>query len=69
MGEFSLTHWLIIAIILLIFFGPSRLPQLGRSLGESIRGFKKGMSELDQPVSKDSDITAKKQIAEKDKQS
>lgn len=69
MGEFSLTHWLIIAIILLIFFGPSRLPQLGRSLGESIRGFKKGMSELDQPASKDADITAKKQIPEKDKQS
>ncbi len=47
MGEFSLTHWLIIAVIAIVFFGPKRLPALGQSLGESIRGFKKAMS--DQP--------------------
>ncbi len=47
MGEFSLTHLLIIAVIFLIFFGPSRLPQLGQSLGKAIRGFKQGISEID----------------------
>ena len=45
MGEFSLTHWLIILIILVLFFGPSRLPQLGQSLGKALRGFKEGLSE------------------------
>ena len=45
MGEFSLTHWLVIAVIGIIFFGPKRLPALGQSLGESIRGFKKAMSD------------------------
>jgi sec-independent protein translocase protein TatA len=45
MGEFSITHWLVIAVIGIIFFGPKRLPQLGASLGESIRGFKKAMNE------------------------
>lgn len=45
MGEFSLTHWLIILVILVIFFGPSRLPQLGQSLGKALRGFKEGLSE------------------------
>lgn len=44
MGEFSLTHWLIVIAILLIFFGPSRLPGLGKSIGEAIKGFKDGIS-------------------------
>lgn len=47
MGEFSLTHILLVAVIFLIFFGPSRLPQLGQSLGKAIRGFKQGLSEID----------------------
>lgn len=45
MGEFSLTHWLVIAVIGIVFFGPKRLPQLGQSLGESIRGFKKALND------------------------
>ncbi|MBY0553539.1 twin-arginine translocase TatA/TatE family subunit [bacterium] len=46
MGEFSLSHMLILALILLIFFGPSRLPALGQSLGKAIRGFKEGLNEM-----------------------
>ena len=39
---------LIIAIILVVLFvAPSRLPGLGKSLAEAIRGFKKGMSDED----------------------
>lgn len=45
MGEFSLTHWLVIAVIGIVFFGPKRLPALGQSLGESIRGFKKALND------------------------
>lgn len=44
MGEFSLTHILIVLIIFLVFFGPKKLPQLGQSLGEAIRGFKDAMN-------------------------
>ena len=47
MGEFSLTHILLLSVIVLIFFGPSRLPALGQSLGKAIRGFKQGLSEID----------------------
>lgn len=47
MGEFSITHLLLLAIIFLVFFGPSRLPQLGSSLGKAIRGFKQGLNEID----------------------
>ena len=34
---------MIVLIIALVFFGPSKLPSLGKSLGEAIRGFKKGV--------------------------
>lgn len=47
MGGISITHLLLVAVILLIFFGPSRLPQLGQSLGKAIRGFKAGLNEID----------------------
>lgn len=39
---------LVILVLALLFFGPSKLPQLGSSLGEAIRGFKKGLSSVDE---------------------
>lgn len=47
MGEFSLSHILLLTLVLLIFFGPSRLPALGQSIGKAIRGFKQGLNEID----------------------
>lgn len=38
---------LLIIVIALVFFGGKKLPQLGKSLGESIRSFKEGMNETD----------------------
>jgi len=40
---------LVILALALLFFGPSKLPQLGASLGQAIKGFKKGLSEHDAP--------------------
>ena len=42
-----LVHILLLLVILLVFFGPSRLPQLGSSIGRAIRGFKEGLNEID----------------------
>ena len=42
-GALQPMHWLVVAAIALIFFGPKRLPELGKSLGEAIRGFKSSM--------------------------
>ncbi|WP_374074086.1 twin-arginine translocase TatA/TatE family subunit [Bdellovibrio bacteriovorus] len=39
------TEILLIGGIALLIFGPSKLPGLGRSMGEAIRGFKKGLNE------------------------
>ena len=42
-GNFGWQELLIIFVILLLLFGATRLPALSKSLGQSIRGFKKGM--------------------------
>lgn len=61
MGEFSLTHWLILLVILVIFFGPSRLPQLGQSLGKALRGFKEGLNDKEkEPLDANARIEAAK---------
>jgi sec-independent protein translocase protein TatA len=39
------TEGLLIAAIALLFFGGKKIPQLGRTLGASIKGFKEGMHE------------------------
>ncbi len=44
-GLFRPMHLLVILVIVLIIFGPGRLPEIGAGLGKSIRGFKKAMSE------------------------
>ena len=41
----SIWQVLIVLVIVLVLFGPKRIPGLGKSLGEAIRGFKKGISE------------------------
>ena len=41
MGNLGMTEILLIGAALLIFFGPAKLPQLGRSLGQGIQEFKK----------------------------
>jgi sec-independent protein translocase protein TatA len=38
-------HLVLILFIALFVFGPKKLPELGKSLGEGIRGFKKSMNE------------------------
>lgn len=46
-------HLLLIGIALLIFFGPSRLPELGKSLGKGIQEFKKASRELTDSIKED----------------
>ncbi len=42
MGILSPTHLIIILVIVLIIFGPSRLPQLGKSLGKTMKAIRDG---------------------------
>jgi len=42
-GLFQPLHLIVIFIIALVVFGPKKLPELGKGLGEAIRGFKKAL--------------------------
>jgi sec-independent protein translocase protein TatA len=45
MPTIGATELIIIALVILLLFGATRLPKLGRSMGQSISGFKKGLNE------------------------
>ena len=50
MGElFQPTHLLLVAIVAMIFLGPKRLPELGKGLGEGIRGFRDSLKPPAEP--------------------
>jgi sec-independent protein translocase protein TatA len=63
-GLFQPMHLLVILVIVLIIFGPGRLPEIGKGLGESIRGFKKAMSGDDNDDGKETpkEITSSKAV-------
>lgn len=43
------THWLVLLAIAVFVFGPKRLPEIGRSLGTGIRGFRAALSGEGEP--------------------
>jgi len=45
MGSLSLTHWLIVLLVVVLIFGTGKLRNLGKDLGGAIKGFKEGMRE------------------------
>ena len=54
MELFAPTHLLLVLAICLLVFGPKKLPELSRGLGEAIRGFKTAINDTDtKPADKD----------------
>jgi len=47
-GLFQPMHLIVILVIVLIIFGPGKLPELGEGLGKSIKAFKKALNEGEQ---------------------
>jgi sec-independent protein translocase protein TatA len=52
MGSFSIWHWLIVLVIVMLVFGTKKLRNMGSDLGGAVKGFKDGMKEetADQPA-------------------
>lgn len=42
-GAFSPMHWLVVLVIAVVIFGPSKLPEIGKNLGTAVKGFREGM--------------------------
>jgi sec-independent protein translocase protein TatA len=62
-GGFGWQELLIILGILLLLFGATRLPSLARSMGSSVRGFKKGLNEGEEG---EEEVAAKTEPVKKD---
>ena len=45
MGSFSIWHWLIVLLIVVMVFGTKKLKNIGSDLGGAVKGFKDGMKE------------------------
>ena len=45
MGSFSIWHWLIVLVIILLIFGTKKLRNVGQDLGGAVKGFKEGLKE------------------------
>jgi sec-independent protein translocase protein TatA len=43
MGSFSIWHWLIVLVIVMLVFGTKKLGNIGTDLGKAVKGFKDGM--------------------------
>jgi len=47
MGSFSIWHWLIVLLIVMLIFGTKKLRNLGTDLGGAVKGFKDGIRQGD----------------------
>ena len=43
MGSFSIWHWLIVLVVVVLIFGTKKLRNVGSDLGGAVKGFKEGM--------------------------
>ena len=45
MGSFSIWHWLIVLLVIILIFGTAKLKNIGKDMGGAIKGFKEGMKD------------------------
>ena len=74
MGSFSIWHWLIVLVVVLVVFGTKKLRNIGSDLGGAVKGFKDGMKDAnaeapkaDAPVQQVSQTTIDVEAKEKSK--
>lgn len=63
MGSFSIWHWLIVLLIVVMVFGTKKLKNLGSDLGSAVKGFKDGMRDGSSADDKPAAAPAPQQVA------
>jgi sec-independent protein translocase protein TatA len=48
MGSFSIWHWLIVLLVVVLIFGTKKLKNMGTDLGAAVKGFKDGVKGADE---------------------
>jgi sec-independent protein translocase protein TatA len=63
MGSFSVWHWLIVLVIVMLVFGTKKISNMGSDLGKAVKGFKDGMREGEEHPA--APVTPPSQVADK----
>lgn len=58
MGGFSLWHWIVVLIIVLLLFGRGRVSEIMGDFGKGLKSFKQGMAEDDKPAAPPAQLPA-----------
>jgi sec-independent protein translocase protein TatA len=56
MGSFSIWHWLIVLLVVVVIFGTKKLRNIASDLGGAVRGFKEGMKGADEVAEADAKV-------------
>jgi sec-independent protein translocase protein TatA len=56
MGSFSIWHWLIVLLVIILIFGTKKLRNLGSDLGSAVKGFKEGMKSEEEKAAAKTEI-------------
>lgn len=65
MGGFSIWHWLIVLLIVVMVFGTKKLKNMGSDLGGAVKGFKDGMKDAQSPSDEAPVQVTNTQVADK----
>ncbi|MGB4926596.1 MAG: Sec-independent protein translocase subunit TatA [Giesbergeria sp.] len=62
MGSFSIWHWLIVLLVVVVIFGTKKLRNIGSDLGGAVRGFKEGMKGANETADADAAAAPPQQV-------
>jgi sec-independent protein translocase protein TatA len=65
MGSFSIWHWLIVLVIVMLVFGTKKLGNIGSDLGKAVKGFKDGVKGEEDKAASNSPTAPTAQVADK----
>ncbi|PAT40276.1 twin-arginine translocase subunit TatA [Vandammella animalimorsus] len=62
MGSFSIWHWLVVLLVVVLVFGTKKLRNIGSDLGGAVKGFKEGMREGGQDAPANGTVASAQQV-------
>ena len=62
MGSFSIWHWLIVLLVVVVIFGTKKLRNIGSDLGGAVRGFKEGVKGAGETAEGDAAVPVSQQV-------
>lgn len=64
MGSFSIWHWLIVLVVVILVFGTKKLGNIGADVGKAVKGFKDGMKSEGNAADSKPEVSASGQVIE-----